>query len=60
MSHRPHAQGDTRETPATLGAAWTPATAVITREIDPDHERDYQEWSQPRASPVAVSANDPP
>ena len=53
MSHRPRAQRDTRETPATLGALWTPATAVITREIVPDHEHDYQEWSQRLLAVVA-------
>jgi antibiotic biosynthesis monooxygenase (ABM) superfamily enzyme len=39
--------GEAAETPATtLGTAWTPATAVITREIFPGRERDYQEWSR--------------
>ena len=37
---------ETRETPVTtLGTAWTPATAVITREVLPGREGDYQQWS---------------
>jgi hypothetical protein len=47
MSQRPDSQAEAHETPATLGASWTPATAVITREIGPGREHDYQEWSQP-------------
>jgi hypothetical protein len=31
---------------ATLSAAWTPATAVITREVVPGREPDYQQWSR--------------
>jgi antibiotic biosynthesis monooxygenase (ABM) superfamily enzyme len=31
---------------AALGAAWTPATAVITRELVAGREPDYQEWSR--------------
>jgi antibiotic biosynthesis monooxygenase (ABM) superfamily enzyme len=27
-------------------AAWTPATAVITREVEQGHETDYDEWSR--------------
>jgi antibiotic biosynthesis monooxygenase (ABM) superfamily enzyme len=29
-----------------MAARWTPATAVITREVLPGREADYQEWSQ--------------
>ena len=46
MSHRPRSQGDAADTPTTLGTAWTPATAVITREIASGREADYQEWSR--------------
>jgi uncharacterized protein len=31
---------------ATLDAAWTPATAVITREVVPGRDPDYQQWSR--------------
>jgi antibiotic biosynthesis monooxygenase (ABM) superfamily enzyme len=46
VEHRSHPQGDARQTAATLGAAWTPATAVITRDVTPGHQADYQKWSQ--------------
>lgn len=47
------ARGEARETPATLGAAWTPATAVITREVVPGREPDYEEWSRRLLAAVA-------
>jgi hypothetical protein len=31
---------------ATLSAAWTPATAVITHAVVPGREPDYQQWSR--------------
>jgi antibiotic biosynthesis monooxygenase (ABM) superfamily enzyme len=49
VSHRTGARGAAGEAgggPASLGAAWTPATAVITREVDPGRESDYDEWSR--------------
>jgi antibiotic biosynthesis monooxygenase (ABM) superfamily enzyme len=45
VKRRPRSPGDAGESPATLGAAWTPATAVITREVATGHQADYQEWS---------------
>jgi uncharacterized protein len=49
----PDSRGDARETPATLRAAWTPATAVITREVSPGREPDYQQWSRRLVAAVA-------
>jgi antibiotic biosynthesis monooxygenase (ABM) superfamily enzyme len=46
VSQQSHPQDDARVTPASLGASWTPGTAVITRDLLPDHDADYQEWSQ--------------
>jgi antibiotic biosynthesis monooxygenase (ABM) superfamily enzyme len=46
VNQESHPPDDTRVTPATLGAAWSPATAVITRDLQPDRDADYQEWSQ--------------
>jgi antibiotic biosynthesis monooxygenase (ABM) superfamily enzyme len=46
MSDRPGSQGEARETPATLGASWTPATSVVTREVSAGHEADYEDWSR--------------
>jgi antibiotic biosynthesis monooxygenase (ABM) superfamily enzyme len=36
-----------------MAARWTPATAVITREIFPGREPDYQQWSQRMVAAVA-------
>jgi antibiotic biosynthesis monooxygenase (ABM) superfamily enzyme len=49
----PDAPGDARETPATVRAAWTPATAVITRDVSPGREPDYQQWSRRLVAAVA-------
>ena len=53
MRHRPDSPGEARETPGILGAQWTPATAVITREIFPGRASDYQKWSQRLLAVVA-------
>jgi uncharacterized protein len=49
----PDSPGDARETPARFRAAWTPATAVITREVSPGREPDYQQWSRGLVAAVA-------
>jgi uncharacterized protein len=38
---------------ATLGGGWTPATAVITREVVAGRDPDYQEWSKRLLAAVA-------
>ena len=56
VSQESHQQDGARATPATLGASWTPATAVITRDLLPDRDADYQEWAQRL---IAVAARMP-
>jgi antibiotic biosynthesis monooxygenase (ABM) superfamily enzyme len=46
-------RGDASDTAATLRAVWTPATAVITREVSPGREPDYQQWSRGLVAAVA-------
>jgi antibiotic biosynthesis monooxygenase (ABM) superfamily enzyme len=46
VSRRQDSSGEAVQTPAMLGAQWTPTTAVITREILPGREPDYQQWSR--------------